>query len=396
MFSEFVFSISVKSEYEKDWTNVTIGPVNGIIEGNGANRHVTVPLKNLQYPHAWYGARIGAKVAIKDEPNSNLPDLWSDISSIYFKTPSRVPDEPPNTDIGAFCVNDYGHLYLYFEELPVWKHNGKDFHYIFNPVNRPMLRPIQSMYNAKFEDVPFTETEDVTFAIHSANSEGLSRQASYLRVPPMHEQCPVPTQIKKIEFDRQTYDISWQPPVDGLTEYCPEITSYTVFWCNTKSDSPNSCNGFISFQRVNRNEFHFRQKSKTTLNFAISANSHHSSSGMIWAKCTAMAGSDLRKLTSIYVSSYTSTSIEFRWELQCIEQTLVREYILHFCPIKDDDEYFEPNRQIVINRGANEYNLTGLLPDTIYKAHIQIISESSSGPLSDAIVTQTLAASNGR
>lgn len=372
---------------------MTIGPVSGTTIGKDAKRQVTVPLKNLKYAHAWYEVRISAKVAIKDKLLDTLPDLWSNFSSIYFTTASRIPDDPPRTDIGAFSVNDYGHVYLYFVGLPLSKHNGKDLQYVFKEMSRPELKPTQIMYEAKFEDVH--ATDDLTFAIYSMNSEGPSKLASHLRVPPRHKRCPMPTHIKKIKSDSQTYDFSWQPPVDGLTEYCPEITSYTVFWCNSKNDSPNSCGGYISFERVNSNEFHFERKSNATLNFAVSANSYNSSSGMIWTKCTALAGNDLSKLTSIHVSTYTASSIEFRWELQCIEQSIIRGYVLNYCPVDDErdpDECIEPNRTIEINRETKGYNLTDLLPYTTYKTQIQMISGNSSGPPSDAIVKRTLEA----
>lgn len=372
---------------------MTIGPVSGKSNSKDNNKQVTMSLSNLKYAHTWYEVRISAKVAIKDKHLDTLPDLWSNFSSTFFSTASRIPDNPPRTDIGAFSVNDYGHVYLYFEGLPVWKQNGIEFQYIFIEMSRPKLKPTQIMYEAKFEDV--RATDDLAFAIHSANSEGLSKLASHLRVPPLHERCPMPTQIKKIKSDSETYGFSWQPPVDSPTQYCPEITSYTIFWCNSKNDSPNSCGNYISFERVSRSTFRFERKSNATLNFAVSANSYNSSSGMIWTKCTALAGNDLSKLTSIHVPAFTSTSIEFRWELQCIEQSIIQGYVLQFCAVKDEqnaDECIEPNRTIEINRETKGYNLTGLLPYTRYKTQIQMISGNSSGPPSDAIFKRTLEA----
>lgn len=391
VFPEFIFLIRIISEYEKEWTTTTHGPVNGISLGKDKHKHVTVPLKNLKFAHAWYEVQIFSKVAIKDKLLDTLPDLWSNFSNIYFTTASRIPDDPPRTDVGAFSVNDYGHVYLYYEGLPQSKHNGKDLQYIFTELNRPKLNATQIKYEAKFEAVH--PNDDLKFAIHSANSEGLSKTASYIRVPPLYKRCPMPTQIKKIKSDSQTYDFSWQPPVDNFTKYCPEITGYTVFWCNSKNDSPNSCGNYISFENVGPDAFHYERITNDTLNFAVSANSYNSSSGMIWTKCTALAGNDLSKLTSIHVSRVTATSIGFRWELQCVEQSIIRGYILRYCPVESDQgECIEPNRTVEINRETKSYNLTELLPYTTYKTQIQMISGNSSGPLSDAIVKRTLEA----
>lgn len=391
-FSEFIFLIRYKSEYDDVWTNMTIGPESGKLDKE-RNKQVSVQLDDLEYAHAWYDVMISAKVAIKDKHLDTLPDLWSNFSSNDFTTASRIPDDPPRTDMGAFSVNDYGHVYLYFEGLPKSRHNGINLQYIFTELSRPALKPSQIVYEAKFEDIH--PSDDLMFTIKSANSEGSSELASHLRVPPFHERCSMPTQIKKIKSDEETYDFSWQPPTESLTQYCPEITSYTVFWCNSKNDSPNSCGGYISFERVSSNVFHFERKSKTSLNFAVSANSNSSSSGMVWTKCTALAGNDLSKLTSILVSRVAATSIEFRWELQCNEQTIIRGYVLQFCPVKNEhtsDECIAPKQTIEINKNTKGYNLTDLLPYTTYKTQIQMISGNSSGPLSDAIVKRTLEA----
>lgn len=404
--SEFIFLVGYKSEYDKEWKNETIGPLSVPIRGDGAGRLVEYSLKNLKYAHTWYYIQVAAKVAIKDKLLDTLPDLWSNFSNTAITTGSRIPDNPPATDIGGFSINDYNHVYLYFKALEDWEYNGNNLQYCFVELERDALKyctpqinttePTTTVgapvYAVKFENV--NATDDLTFAIRSNNTEGKSKLASYLRVPPARERCPMPTQIKKIKSDVQTYDFSWQPPANATTLSCPEITSYTVFWCKSKNDSPNSCDGYISFERVSRDVFHFERKSMVSLNFAVSANSHNSSSGMIWTKCTALAGNDLSKLTSIHVLEVAATSIEFRWELQCIEQSIIKGYTLHYCPVKDENssECIEPIRTIDIHREKKGYKLTGLLPYTVYKTQIQMISGNSSGPPSDAIVKRTLEA----
>lgn len=369
--------------------------MSGISHRNETSKEVTVLLKNLKYAHAWYEVLISAKVAKKDKHlDTMVADLWSNFSTFSFTTASRIPDDPPRTDIGAFSINGYGHVLAYFEALPPSKHNGKNLQYLFTESSRPALIPTEltSSY-AKFEDV--RESDDLMFSIHSENSEGPSKLASHLRVPALHKRCPMPTAIKKIKMNTQTYVFSWQAPLGRLTKYCTEIISYTVFWCNSKNEWPNSCDGTISFERVSHDAFHFQRKSNATLNFAVSANSYNSSSGMIWTMCTALAGNDLSKLTSIEVSAVGPTTIGYRWELQCIEKSIIKGFVLQYCAVnveKNSDECILPMQRINISANANGYNLTGLMPYTTYKTKVQMISANSSGPMSEAILKRTLEA----
>lgn len=378
------------SQFETEYTNITVGPVIGKEEDK--KKQVTVALTKLNYAHSWYEVLIFAKVEINDNwLATTIPDLWSNNSSIGFATASRVPDTPPRTDMGAFSVNDYGHVYLYFEGLPLSRHNGDKFNYTFTETRRPDITPTSLFYEAKFQNV--SRDDDLMFAIHSMNSVGPSKFASYLHVPAAYKRCPMPTEIKKIKLDSQTYNFSWQPPVGATSHDCPEILSYTVFWCKSINDSPNSCGDYVSFERVSRDVRHFERISNETLNFAVAANSYNSSSGMIWTECTALAGNDLSKLTSIHVSQLNETSIEFRWELQCVAQSIIKGYVLHYCPVDDEHaDCKEAPRQMEIDKQKKDFILNGLLPYTKYKTQIQMISDNSSGPLSDPIVTRTLEA----
>lgn len=44
----------------------------------------------------------------------------------------------------------------------------------------------------------------------------------------------------------------------------------------------------IDFETVRNDQLIYTKESVEALNFAVSANSHHSSSGMVWALCTAL------------------------------------------------------------------------------------------------------------
>lgn len=59
----------------------------------------------------------------------NLEEMWSKYALIVFRTESRVPDEPPKTDIGGFHIDVNGHIFIYWKELPKKKYNGNNLHY---------------------------------------------------------------------------------------------------------------------------------------------------------------------------------------------------------------------------------------------------------------------------
>lgn len=88
---------------------------------------------------------------------------------------------------------------------------------------------------------------DLIFSVHSTNEKGFSVEKSNLTVPKKNKRCSPPEKIKKILTTENTnmrkYMLSWSPPLFGSFE----IINYTVFWCNTKDESPNKCDVSIAF-----------------------------------------------------------------------------------------------------------------------------------------------------
>lgn len=146
---------------------------------------------------------------------------------------------------------------------------------------------------------------------------------------------------------------------------------------------------------------------------------------MVWARCTAgsingkkifsflntklnceysngfliiVPSLDIGKLSTIWIAKIESTSIEFKWTLECVDQTIVNGFNLTYCPIKDPKtEDCKANTEQYINITKSDsfgYTLTGLTPYTTYKTVISMYSSQrvSPGPPSEPLINTTLEA----
>lgn len=196
---------------------------------------------------------------------------------------------PPKTDIGAFSVDASGHVYLYYESTNDLNNKHRNYvatelHHRINFVSAP---------NAfKYTDVP---DRDLTIFVYSENAENeWSEFVSFWRVPQMSQRCAKPTNLTLVEKSEHKTEIRWMAPeIESKAKHshsmdiCSYITSYTVFWCESESKQPNSCEGSIQFvrigaERAHNKEFSYHLKTDKSLIIAVSANSPDSSSGMVW------------------------------------------------------------------------------------------------------------------
>lgn len=199
----------------------------------------------------------------------------------YFET---LIDAPPKTDIGAFSVDHTGHVYLYYESKNYFNSNHQN--YLAKELNN-QINFVSAVSSIKYADEP---DRDLAIYVYSENSMGQwSEFVSTWRVPQMVKRCAKPTNLKLIR-STQMSDIKWMAPdkdakAKNSIDYCAEITSYTVFWCESRSKQPNSCDGFMQFRRVRSKqskEYSYHLKTDKPVIIAVSANSHDSSSGMVW------------------------------------------------------------------------------------------------------------------
>lgn len=350
----------------------------------GNRSHYEYHLNNLEYAYDWYDMRIAMKV----ETAEDEPEMWSLFSNHTFQTKPRPPDNPPTTDIGGFSINDHGHVFVYWRELPISRSNGPNLHYDIKLLNNQTLianKVISTM--AKYDNLDGKYDEPLNFSIYSINDNGSSKVASSLQIPNVEHRLLPPQNIKKFLQD-QMYRLTWLPPRDKIA-----VNSYTVFWCNSTDEQSGQCTSSIDFQRVGGDVNNFtRPFNGTTLNFAVSANSARSSSGMVWSKCTALPNSDIGKLEKIWIKELQSTYMVFEWMLSCIDHAILRGFRLTYCPINDPklQDCKSTPKSIEILGEVNGYNLTDLKPYTTYKTYIQMFSAHSIGPNSDNLVNTTM------
>ncbi|XP_055688882.1 cytokine receptor [Lutzomyia longipalpis] len=339
------------------------------------------------YAHTWYDIRIRVRV-----PNADREELWSNYTDFQFQTHPKIPDRPPRVDIGSFYVNDHNDIVLYWEQLPLEEQNGNNSHYVVSEVrnahNMVIERRPTEINNimAKFVNMP---SGNLTFTIHSANSQGQSIGGSTIHVPARNKRFPPPTQLKKYSIDSK-YKLTWAPP----TRRQNELVSYTVFWCESKTNYPSECDGPMSFTTVDSTQHEYELNNTKGFNIALSANSWDSSSGLIWSMCTASKSDEIGKLNPVWVSKMDATYMEIQWRLECMDTPIVVGYTLTYCPITAPKNLTcKPGMEVVKNiTGTTQYNITGLTPYTTYKTTIAMFSKTRTGVPSDPLVNTTLEA----
>uniref|UniRef100_A0A182LZX4 Fibronectin type-III domain-containing protein n=1 Tax=Anopheles culicifacies TaxID=139723 RepID=A0A182LZX4_9DIPT len=348
------------------------------------DREYTLPLRNLPYAATPYDVRI----RMRTNSIEVAEDLWSNHTSCLFNTLPRKPDLPPDVPLGGFEDSNEQHLFVYWRELDEWQHNARSGFYYNITMEGPNGRTIAHL-NTTVGMIDRYRVADAnyTFQIRSANGEGLSERSSELFVPSRRHRLGKPL-IDKLLSDSGQFALSWKPP---SSVHSP-ITSYTVFWCNTTSNSPNDCNGSIHFTSVAPNQTTFiLSDAGSTLNFAVAANSGRLSSGMVWAACTATHKSDIGKLKTIWITDMLSAYIDLKWKTECGDVAHTG-YIIYYCPISSPRTLGckEPEQTInVTDKNQHECRLEPLKPYVTYKIEIAMYSETHIGPRSEPLVNTT-------
>lgn len=342
----------------------------------------------LKFANTWYD--ISIRMRISSAPD--VEEMWSKWAKTQVKTLMRRPDHPPLVDVGSFNIGPGGDVYLYWKHLPKCYQNGVNYTYTITSSNKQFEFPNELHQQlAIYMKDRVNLLKDTTFHIRNNNSVGASKDASTLVVPGKVHRLDGPTKIKKI-LTNGSYQLSWSPP-DRLQD---EITSYTVFWCVSKSELPNSCESSIDFVRRLPTETFFEYVSSQTINFAVSANSKTSTSGMVWARCTTANSNEIGKIKTIWIPRLAAREIEVEWKLECTDSGIVAGYQVEYCPSKKPVtlECMEPEKKINITGGLEspKHVLTGLMPYTTYKIVIRMFSNSTMGPASDPLANTTLEA----
>lgn len=342
----------------------------------------------LDFSHVWYVIRIRMKISRAD----NEEKMWSPWVALNqnVQLAAREPDFPPDVNVGGFNILPNNDVYIYWKNVPNCYHNGKSFTYDVSS-ERGGPTELKESFAIYRKNVPLSNN-GAEIRIRSQNSVGLSKNASIIRIPSDSERLFRPKAIKKrYVTENTTYVLTWSPP-----DISVDVISYTVFWCKSKTEGENKCDDkSFDFSVIDANEQRiFKHKSDETVNFAMSANSRTSTSGMFWTTCTTGESKEIGKIRSVWIPRLTSTQIDIEWKLECTDKGIVVGYEIEYC-LASASKKFEcigpvEKKNLTGQLEDTKYRLSDLTPYKTYGIVIRMFSSSTMGPSSDPLVNTTL------
>ncbi|CAH1153652.1 unnamed protein product [Phaedon cochleariae] len=353
--------ILYQCEYEKKWHS------GGVITTATKNETLNFELTNLKYAHNLYDIRVSMRSAEAVDSDT----VWSENASITEWTKSKIPDCPPATTIGSFEINEYNStfdVYVYWQTIKPEQENGQNLTYEVYMDSHPDLRytEVTKAY-AKYTNLSFST---YVISIWSKNEEGFSSEKSTVVIPA--ERPSLPRNFIKMEHTGLV-ELKWDAPVHSKRE----ITNYTIFWCDNHRDRPHQCKGRLNWVTVPKNTSKYNVSINDLYQFAISANSHGSSSGMLWAECTFVTSNAVGKMRNIWISRSGSTFIELGWKLDCSDRIpSVTGYVISYCPMKsvEQKQCTEGEKNVTIHdKSAHSGIVDNLKPYTMYRLTVRVI-----------------------
>lgn len=166
--------ILYQREYEKKWQ------LGGLIK-ESKNRTLSYELIGLKYAHLLYDIRVSMRSAMAD-PYDEF--MWSDNATRTIRTKSKLPDCPPETDIGSFqIINNGGHrnVYIYWQQLQVEQYNGQNLTYVVEAANYPSLSRVESV--KAYAVLENLSSNEYIINIWSVNEMGYSLRKSTVVIP---------------------------------------------------------------------------------------------------------------------------------------------------------------------------------------------------------------------
>lgn len=385
----FDFEISVECHCYRGENKSRIIPLRSVsADANKSFSHVI----ELEYAYTWYDIKIRSKISMAE----NIEKMWSPWSNaLQVKSKPRLPDFPPEINHGAFNILPNDDVYVYWKDVPQCSHNGDNFTYsvVASGQNGGSPSELKETYAVYRKNKPLAD-HGASIKIRSENSVGLSGDSSVLSIPSKAKRVKGPKNLQK-RLKNGTYILTWTPPEEVI-----DITSYTVFWCTSKTEGENKCNDkSFNFHEIRATEEPvFEHKSDDTVNFAISVNTRESTSGMTWTTCTTGNSNEIGKIKSIWIPRLSSTEIDIKWRLECTDMGIVTGYVIEYCPAKASKTFaclndeLPQNFTITENLEHTEFTLTGLAPYKTYGIYIRMFSNSTLGPRSEPLVNTTFPA----
>ena len=304
---------------------------------------------NLKFTHTWYD--ISVRMRISTAPD--VEEMWSKWAKAQVKSVMRRVDHPPAVDIGSFNIGPGGDIYIYWKHLQKCYQNGANY----------------------------------TNSITSDKGEFPHEANSHLAIYTKDQKCQRGWSLETSGH----VGGSWQGATSAGSDKDQEsslkrkLSAVVVTTGSAKGTDHflhgflmrvNSCESSIDFVERSTLETHFEYTSSQTVNFAVSANSRPSTSGMIWARYTTANSNEIGKIKTIWIPRLASSQIEVECKLECTDSGIVAGYQLEYCPSKEPKtlECMEPQKKLNITGGLEnpKHTLTGLMPYTTYKIIIRM------------------------
>ncbi|KAK5639012.1 hypothetical protein RI129_011504 [Pyrocoelia pectoralis] len=367
-----------QSQYEKEWKEAGFLRILKMDDMKNVYFNVT----GLKYAHALYDIRVSLR---SDAADNDDESMWSANTTVTCYTDSKIPGAPPLTNIGSFEIISSGNtlnqreVFVYWQQIPLQVTNGENFTYYVEAVENPEIRPMETTHAyAKFTNLSVDQR--YTFQIWSKNTIGLSEEKSVVVVPKQSDRIKEPLSFTKIAFGNGKYELSWEPPRNLNTP----LKSYSLFWCTHDRDRPYQCTGHLSWIELPSDQtvYNITVSEDTIHQFAVSANTDVSSSGMVWAACTVIHNQAIGKMKNVKISQVYATLIQLSWKLECSDRVgSVEGFVIYYCSIVKPSviNCKGPEESLIINDStAEQANITGLLPYETYMFAVSVITKHNS------------------
>jgi hypothetical protein len=339
---------------------------------NHTNKNILLDNSILKYVNENYCVKVSLRSAIAPD----IKEMWSKYAFTTFKIPSRIPKKSPDVDIGAFFIDEYKNITIYWRELAKEAQNSNDFRYKVQEMNDS--KTIQTINTfATFQNLTDKEHK---FLIKCTNKEGDSSNSSIIRTPKIEELLRMPSNLT-VRRKNNEYYISWN-------HSDTTIESFTVFWC--QSNSAQWCENSFDFQTVKSKNYTSPPKILSNYNFAVSANTKTSSSGMLRSQCLTADSDDIGLLYQISISDVTAHSMTVNWTVECQYRAIVAIYILKYCSC-DGRKCNASCKFQNISHEVTNYTVNKLTSFTTYEISMSMVSVSrKEGPLKKHSLITTL------
>ncbi|XP_039299117.1 cytokine receptor isoform X1 [Nilaparvata lugens] len=388
--------VEYRSQWDKDvhWQVVDTGHL------SRKSKHKILTIKGLKYPHSKYDIRVFMRSA-----DAIGNESWSEPSTLTITTMSTAPAAPPKLTPGCFeVVDSYNNeiydardVYIYWQQLPERMRNGDHFSYRvkqLNPVNGEEKELVANETSPAFARFLHFPREATHLKIYSVNSEGYSKNGSYLFIPSAIDYVPEPLAFTKMLLEKEGhFSLSWKKP--QMKDI--KVTGYTVYWCENNNDRPYPCKGYLDWVHVSKDTFNYSitVPSDTIYQFAVSAETISQSSNLVWASCTIIRN-QVSKIKNMWVTDVGSTYIVLNWKLECSDRVgQIKGYLIQYCEAKEPGSPICKDNKATTMRVPDtepaKGNITGLNPYKTYLLSVAILmTNDEKGVFSKALVFPTL------